>query len=65
MNICGIAYMTIILFFSFWPASKLTTAANMNYSVLVLGSVVIFCVVYYVTKAHRMYQGPLIERHAL
>ena len=57
--------MTIILFFSFWPASKATTAANMNYSVLVLGSVVIFCVVYYVTSAHRMYQGPLIERHEL
>ncbi|KAK0510423.1 hypothetical protein JMJ35_006855 [Cladonia borealis] len=65
VNICGIVYMTIILFFSFWPASKPATAANMNYSVLVLGSVVIFCVVYYVTMAHRMYQGPLIERHEL
>ena len=65
VNICGIVYMLIIIFFSFWPSNTPTAAATMNYSVLVLGSVVIFCVVYYVTKAHKMYKGPLIERRGL
>lgn len=65
VNICGILYMLIIIFFSFWPSNTPTTAATMNYSVLVLCSVAIFCVVYYVTKAHKVYKGPLIERHGL
>lgn len=65
VNVCGIVYMLVILFFSFWPAATSPTAATMNYSIVVLGSVVIFCVVYYMTKAHRMYQGPLVERRGL
>ena len=65
VNVCGIIYMMIILFFSFWPATVNPTAAEMNYSVLVLGFVVIFCVAYYKSTGYRMYKGPLVERQGL
>ena len=61
VNIFGIAYMVVILFFSFWPPTTPTHAATMNYSVAVLGVVVIFSVVYYITRAHKIYKGPLVE----
>ncbi|KAI4187238.1 MAG: hypothetical protein L6R41_002956, partial [Letrouitia leprolyta] len=37
INVAGIAYMIVILFFSFWPPVMNPTAAKMNYSVLVTG----------------------------
>jgi len=61
VNVFGIIYMTVILFFSFWPPATPTTAATMNYSVAVLGCVAIFCVVYYSVRARHVYKGPLVE----
>ena len=63
VNILGICYMIVILFFSFWPAAMPVTPAIMNYSVLVLGTVVIFSILYYSFRAHKMYNGPLVERN--
>ena len=62
MNICTILYVTVSLFFRFWPVETPTTADSMNYSILVLGFVVFFCVIYYFTKTQKMYKGTLTER---
>ena len=61
INTYACLYMIVILFFSFWPPQRSITAENMNYSSLVLGSVVLFASVYYLIRGHREYTGPLIE----
>lgn len=61
INVLGVVYLIIILFFSFWPPVTPTTAATMNYSVLMIGAVVLFSVVYYMLVARKVYGGPLVE----
>lgn len=61
VNFFGIMYMIVILFFSFWPPTTPTKAETMNYSVAVLGFVVIFSTIYYTRWAHKTYKGPVIE----
>ncbi|EQK99679.1 amino acid/polyamine transporter I [Ophiocordyceps sinensis CO18] len=46
-NTFACIFMIIIWFFSFWPPAKPTSAATMNLSVVMTGSVVIFSAVYY------------------
>lgn len=60
-NICACLYLIIVCFFSFWPASSSPTPINMNYSSLVTGTVVIFSTFYYLLRARRTYQGPIVE----
>ena len=60
-NVFACIYLTIILFFSFWPPATPTTAQTMNYSSLVLGAMVIFSVGYYVVYARKSYMGPVVE----
>ena len=56
---CG--YLTVVVFFSFWPTVQPVTAENMNYAVLVTGAIVIFSLVYYLVWARRVYMGPVVE----
>ena len=51
----------IVMIFSFFPAVIPVTAASMNYSVLVLGAVAIFSLIYYWAWARRSYDGPIVE----
>ena len=60
-NSWACVYMIVVLFFSFWPPATPTTAATMNFSVLVTGTVVLFSVVYYWVWARRVYRGPVME----
>ncbi|KAI9641950.1 hypothetical protein NHQ30_009819 [Ciborinia camelliae] len=60
-NTLAILYLILILFFSFWPPALPVTAANMNYSSLVTGAVMLFCVLYYVTRGKLEWKGPIIE----
>ena len=61
INVVACVYMVIVIFFSFWPSVTPTTAASMNYSVLVFGAVILFSIAYYLAVAHRTYIGPLVE----
>ncbi|KAL8668430.1 MAG: hypothetical protein Q9168_006936 [Polycauliona sp. 1 TL-2023] len=61
VNTAGCIYMTIIVFFSFWPATKEVDASSMNYSILVTGFWTLFSVVYYFAYARKVYKGPLME----
>lgn len=60
-NACACVYLIVLSFFSFWPTVLPVTPANMNYSSLVTGTVVICSVTYYVTWARKIYRGPIVE----
>jgi len=60
-NIFACIYLTIILFFCFWPPGTPVSASTMNYAVVVTGSVIIFSLVYYSFWARHEWQGPVIE----
>ena len=61
INAVAVVYLIIILFFSFWPPATPTTPSTMNYSVLVMGVVVLFSTIYYFIFASKFYVGPLVE----
>ncbi|KAF3398973.1 Choline transport protein [Talaromyces pinophilus] len=61
VNVIAIVYMLIAVFFSFWPPTVQVTAATMNYSAVGTAGVMILTVVYYVTRAKKIYKGPVIE----
>jgi choline transport protein len=61
INAFGCAFMLVILFFSFWPTMVDPQAQFMNFSSLMIGSVVIFSVLYYLFWARKVYTGPVIE----
>lgn len=60
-NLFACAYLVILLFFSFWPGATPTTAATMNYSILVIGFVVCFSMLYYTFWARKFFSGPIVE----
>lgn len=60
-NSFACVFLVILLFFTFWPAATPTTAATMNYSVLVTGFVVCSSVLYYLFWAKNFYRGPIVE----
>lgn len=62
-NAVACAYLLIIVFFGFWPASIDVTAKNMNYSVVVIRAVIIGSIMYYLIKAQKHYTGPIVELH--
>lgn len=61
VNVFSVAFGLIIFFFSFWPVATPVTAAHMNFSVLMTGSVVLFAVIYYLVWARHTYKGPIVE----
>ncbi|KAI2631632.1 putative GABA permease [Xylaria nigripes] len=60
-NAFSCAYLLYIFFFSFWPPFRDVTPQNFNWAVLVFGSVVSFCMLYYLVWARNVYTGPIIE----
>ena len=61
VNAFAIAYVIIILFFSFWPPDSPVDATNMNYCILVTGAVISFSVVWYFVGGRKDYKGPVIQ----
>lgn len=60
-NVFAVIYLVIMTFFGFFPTAPEVTPDTMNYSVLVLGAVVIFSLIYYFVGARKTYQGPTVE----
>ncbi|OTA87743.1 hypothetical protein M434DRAFT_375283 [Hypoxylon sp. CO27-5] len=50
-----------VLFWDFWPPGTPVTAENMNYSVLVIGAVIMFAVARYFLGGKMGYRGPLVD----
>ena len=61
VNLVSIVYLTIILFFSFWPSEAAVTASNMNYCVAVTGSVLVLSATWYMIRGRRVYKGPIVD----
>lgn len=61
VNVVGILYLIVVLFFSYWPTALNPSAEGMNYSIVMVGAVLIWSVVYYKLWAHKTYTGPVIE----
>jgi choline transport protein len=61
INAFSCIYLTVALFWSFWPSFNPVTAENMNYNVLIIGGVIIGAVVYYVVRGRHEYTGPVVE----
>jgi choline transport protein len=61
-NIVACCYLTLLIFFSFWPTQfRIENPAQMNWAVVVTGSVTIFSVGYYLIYARKSYTGPVVE----
>lgn len=61
VNIFAVAYMLIIVFFTFWPTQIEVKVTTMNYSVVGTFGAIILSIVYYLVRAHKVYEGPLVE----
>lgn len=57
VNAFACAYMVVIIFFNFWPPVTPTVASTMNYTSLVLGTVMMFSVIYYLVWADGCTEG--------
>lgn len=60
-NAVAICYLLLIIFFSFWPTQMNPTVGQMNWAVVVTGSVALFSVIYYAMYARKSYTGPIVE----
>nr|POE94366.1 choline transport protein [Quercus suber] len=60
-NIFAVVYLLITLFFALWPAAAKVDAQTMNYSCLILGTVMLGSIVWYFVRARKYYTGPVLE----
>ncbi|XP_014552009.1 hypothetical protein COCVIDRAFT_111346 [Bipolaris victoriae FI3] len=60
-NVVAIAYLCLIIFFSFWPTQANPDLQGMNWAGVVTGGVAAFSVLYYVLLAKKTYTGPVVE----
>ncbi|EED16412.1 amino acid transporter, putative [Talaromyces stipitatus ATCC 10500] len=60
-NIVAIAYLLIVTFFSFFPPTAKITASTMNYSACGTVGVMLLSILYYVLRARKVFEGPIIE----
>ncbi|KAL1957144.1 hypothetical protein VTO42DRAFT_6287 [Malbranchea cinnamomea] len=65
INICACLYLTLLLFFSFWPVYVPITPADMNYTSVLMVGVIVFSIFYYQLFARKHYKGPIIETDVL
>ncbi|KAJ6087399.1 hypothetical protein N7467_006313 [Penicillium canescens] len=61
INGYAIIYVSIVVFFSFWPSKMDPTVETMNWSVLAIGGSVFLAIIYYVVRARHVYKGPIVE----
>jgi amino acid transporter len=60
-NTLACFYLSFVLFWSFWLALSEVTPATVNYNILVFGAVVLFEMLWYILRARRYYNVPMIE----
>lgn len=61
VNVIGLIYTLITLFFSFWPSTAVVTPVNMNWSILLFGGSLIFSVVFYLVWGKKSYKWPIVD----
>ena len=61
INTWALVYMTIAVFFSFWPPAWVVTVQTMNFSVVGTMGTIILSLFYYYVRARKVYSGPIME----
>lgn len=61
VNLYAVIYITIIVFFSFWPSTMNPTTESMNWSVLAIGGAMFLVILYYIVRGRHQYTGPIME----
>ena len=63
MGINGLAlmYASWSFFWSFWPNSCSTTAANFNWASVLLVGIMVLAAVFYYFRARRLFEGPVVK----
>lgn len=63
INAWALIYMTIAVFFSFWPPSWVVTVQTMNFSVVGTVGTIMLSLFYYYARARKVYDGPVMEHN--
>ncbi|KAJ5281057.1 hypothetical protein N7478_006429 [Penicillium angulare] len=58
-DVISVFVLCFLTFFTFWPLSKNPAPADMNWAVVIYGSVVILAGGYYIIRARKTYKGPV------
>jgi choline transport protein len=61
LNVAALLWLIVAIFFSTWPNFYPVTAANMNYSTVVLAGWVAVGAVYYAVAGRKKYEGPVVD----
>lgn len=61
VNVLGLTYVTFTFFWSLWPWTTPYTADSFNWSVVVLGGVIVLSLVMYVFHGRFVYKGPVTD----
>ncbi|KAK4870531.1 hypothetical protein LT330_004879 [Penicillium expansum] len=63
INAWALIYMTIAVFFSFWPPAWAVTVQTMNFSVVGTVGTIMLSLFYYYARASKVYSGPIMEHN--
>jgi hypothetical protein len=61
INISSICFLTITIFFSFFPSALPVTLANMNWSAVVFLGELFLGLIWYTGWGRKIYNGPIVE----
>lgn len=59
VNVIGLAYAGFTFFWSFWPTYTPVTVEDFNWSVVIFGAILVFCLTMYYVKGRHVYTGPV------
>lgn len=63
VNVAALVLLTPLIFFLTWPLTTPVTAETMNWSSVMLVGVFIIATVYYLLRARKEYEGPVVHVH--
>ncbi|PQE25668.1 choline transport protein [Rutstroemia sp. NJR-2017a BBW] len=61
VNIIGLVYSIIAMFFSFWPAVAEVDKVSMNWSCVLFAGVLLFSIVFYIGWGKHAYRWPIVD----
>lgn len=60
INVAGLLYACWAFFWAFWPTTMPVTSESFNWSSVMFSGVTLLSIVMYVTKGHKVYEGPAV-----
>ena len=60
INVFAVGFASLMLVFSLFPVSVPVDGSTMNWTVVIVGGVLIFAVMSYLVQGRRMYKGPVV-----